>query len=57
MIDRKLDTLVSEKQTLISEIRRKDNHVKRLIMKQDRRLAKVRVLLDEAHALIDSWKE
>jgi hypothetical protein len=52
MIDRELDQLVQCKENLISEIRRKDNHVKRLIIKQDRRLGVVQGLLDEAREIV-----
>jgi len=52
MIDRKLDQLVENKDRLLSEIRRKDNHVKRLIMKNDRQYAKFWKLIDEARELV-----
>lgn len=52
MIDRVLDNLVCKKENLIHEIMRKDAHIKRLLIKQDCRLARVRVHLENARQII-----
>jgi hypothetical protein len=52
MIDRELDNLISDKERLLQEIRRKDAHVRRLIIKQDRRYSEFWRLIDEARELV-----
>jgi hypothetical protein len=52
MIDRELDNAVQRKENLIREIRRKDNHVKRLVIKNNRRYEEFWKLIDEAREII-----
>jgi hypothetical protein len=52
MIDRELDAAVQRKENLIREIRRKDNHVKRLVIKNNRRYEEFWKLIDEAREII-----
>jgi hypothetical protein len=52
MIDRELDAAVQRKEDLIREIRRKDNHVKRLIISLDRRYPEFCQLIEEARDIV-----